>query len=210
MSRRGAKAALAALAALALLVTVLVARPGGGGPEAARDGEGVLASANDPAAHEAMAVDPNAWGGPWTFGLRLCLARGSDAAMITSVSGATTVGSGFRVLGVQVRDWIPTSTDTPIISVDQYPVATRAILHDAIGFAVTQPCPPPGAMPQRYTELDIGFARIGTDGGGWRGIDIGYTVGGSPMVVRLNHDLLVCGASVAVDCAGPPGATAAS
>ena len=153
-----------------------------------------------------MAVDPRAWGGPWTFGLRLCLAHGTDAAVIESVSPTATVGSGFRLLGVFVRDWNPTSSDTPIISVDEFPVATRAVLHPATGFAITQPCPASAGMPQRYTELDVGFARTGSDGGGWKGIDIAYLAGGQRRIVRLNHDLLICGTSTIAECAGPPSA----
>jgi hypothetical protein len=173
-----------------------------------RDGDGVLASANDPSAHEAMSVDPTAWGGPWTFGLRLCLAHGSEPAVIMAVNPAATTGDGFHVLGAVVRDWDATAADPPVISVDEFPLTTHAELHPAVGFGVTEPCSDPASIPGRFTELDIGFGRVGADGGGWKGVNIDYTVSGRAFTVHLDHDLLICGPSVQ-DACNPPASSAA-
>lgn len=53
------------------------------------------------------------------------------------------------------------------------------------GFAVTPPCTDDPTKP--YTELLIGLGAVGGDGGGWRGVDIGYTVGGRHRVTALGQ-----------------------
>jgi hypothetical protein len=52
-----------------------------------------------------------------------------------------------------------------------------------------------------YDELLVGIGRVtpSDDGGGWMGVDIGYSMGGRHYVVSLGYDILICGRSV-----GPP------
>ncbi len=183
-------------------VLIVGANAAFGSPGAYRDGEGPLASADDPQAFQSMAVDPSRSGGPWTFGVRLCVKDSADPAVITSVGPESTIGAGFEVLGTQVRDWSPTQTDSPIISVDRWPVSTHAELHPAVGFTVTQPCSE--GVLARYTELLIGLARVGTSGGGWQGILVGSDVSGKHGVLAIKQNIAICGPSVIALCAGPP------
>lgn len=66
------------------------------------------------------------------------------------------------------------------------------------GFTVRNRCSvsnryPPGP----YDELDIGLQRVpGSEGGGWKGVDVAYAVGGSRYVVTLAYGLYTCGTSV--------------
>ena len=164
-------------------------------PEVHRDGQGPLGSTGDPHHSEASAFDP-VKGGPWTLGYGLCLAEGTQPAVIDSVGPAATVGSGFRFLGAYIRQFTYTRKNTPIGSVDGYPPSLPDTLHPVTGFSVSIPCQR-AAFGSRYTELLIGFGRgTGTDGGGWRGIKVGYTVGGRHRIVTLGYNILICGSSV--------------
>jgi hypothetical protein len=163
-------------------------------PEAHRDGEGPLASAGDWHHQDTIAFDP-VKGGPWTMGYRLCLAQGTQPAVIDSVGPAATVGSGFRFLGAYTRQFTYTREHTPIGSVDGYPPSLPDTLHPVTGFSVSIPCQR-ATWGSIYTELLIGFGRgTGTDGGGWRGIKVGYTVGGRHRIVTLGYNMLICGSS---------------
>jgi hypothetical protein len=163
-------------------------------PEAHRDGEGPLASAGDWHHMDTIAFDP-VNGGPWTMGYPLCLAQGTEPALIDSVGPAATVGSGFRFLGASIRQFTYTGEHTPIGSVDGYPPSLPDTLHPVTGFSVSTPCQRV-AMGSTYTELLIGFGRgTGTDGGGWRGIKVGYMVGGRHRIVTLGYNMLICGSS---------------
>jgi len=164
-------------------------------PEAHRDGQGPLGSTGDPHHSEATAFDP-VKGGPWTLGYGLCLAEGTQPAVIDSVGPAATVGSGFRFLGAHIRQFSPTPSHTPILSLDGYPPPLPDTLRPVAGFSVSVPCQKNG-LPSTYTELLIGFGRgTGTDGGGWRGINVGYLVGGRHRIVTLGYNILICGSSV--------------
>jgi len=159
------------------------------------DGQGPLASTGDPHHQEASAFDA-VKGGPWTLGYQLCLFQGDQPAVIESVAPTKTVGDGFRFLGAQVRQFAPTRSHTPILSLDGYPPALPDTLHPAKGFSVTTPCSKNG-LPPTYTELLIGFDRASTaGGGGWRGIDVTYATGGRRHVVTLGYDILICGSAV--------------
>ena len=74
------------------------------------------------------------------------------------------------------------------------------------GYSVKTACTDAPSAP--YTELLIGLGLQSHDGGGWRGIEIAYSVAGRHHVLVLNHDLLICGSAVAADCAGPGGSGA--
>jgi hypothetical protein len=172
--------------------------PDGGGPLGSEGAPAPFTKANDP---EGGAYNV------WTDGIRLCLFSGNEPAVLDSVSPDSTVGSGFNFLGAKVREFeVDWTTHQPIISVFGYPPPKNYVpdpLFDVKGFQVTSLCtqPPTGS----YTELLIGFGRVGDDGGGWQGIDISYSVAGHPHILVLDDCLLVCGASVTM-CT-PPGAS---
>ena len=205
------------LAVLAIVSGSLVRHADSNGPQASRvlavvtgspvrhaDGNGPLASRDDPG-FEMMAIDPVAsHASSWTYGMRLCFASGSDPPVIDSVEPTVSVGNGYRFLGAVIRQFLPTADHQGIISVDNYPPPMRMIpdqLHDVHGFAVTTRCSmDPGAD---YTELLIGLGIVSDAGGGWKGVDIGYTVGGRHRVLAIDHRLLICGTAVAAECGVP-------
>jgi hypothetical protein len=159
------------------------------------DGQGPLASTGDPRHQETTAFDA-VKGGPWTLGYQLCLHQGSDPAVIQSVGPVTTVGSGFRFLGASIRQFKPSPSHTPILSLSGYPPQLPDSLHPAVGFSVSNRCVA-GGLPTTYTELLIGFDHgSGSTGGGWHGIKVGYSAGGRHFVVTLGYDIMVCGSAV--------------
>jgi hypothetical protein len=170
----------------------------GGGPEHHRDGQGPLASLGNSGNQITHAFD-QAHGPAWTIGIPLCLAQGSEPAVLDGSVGATSiVGNGMRYLGARVREFIPSEVDTPIGSAEAFPPTfpiVRDALHQVQGFAVTHPCQirnPDATVP--YTELMLGLgAATVTGGGGWIGIDIGYAAGGHHHVVSTAWNILVCG-----------------
>lgn len=198
--RRYVLVGLGAIVALGLASLALTASP-----EHHGDGQGPLASLDGPGS-ETMAVDPIASANPtsWTYGLRLCLASGSDPAVISSIAPTASVGSGYQFLGAGIRQFLPTSDHTPVISLSAWPPPAGEVpdaLSDTQGYAVTTPCADDPLAP--YTELMIGLGLEGADGGGWQGIDIAYSVAGQHRVVSLDHNLFICGPSVAAHCSGP-------
>jgi hypothetical protein len=175
------------------------------GPERHADGDGQLAS--NEGGHEAMSVDRVPGVTSWTYGLRLCIGSGDAPAILESVSPGVAVGSGFRFLGAGVREWTPTSSHEAIISVAGWPPPASFVpdeIHDIPGFAVSTSCATGPRDP--YTELLVGLGLVSADGGGWQGIEVGYHVGGRHRVLLLNHDLLICGASVDCSVPGEPSA----
>lgn len=175
------------------------------GSERHADGDGPLASLDQPGG-SMMAVNPHVPGVvSWTFGVPLCLASGTSAPVIDSVGPTIAVGTGFQFLGASIRQFDPTASHTPIISTDGYPPPPDMVpdvLRDYHHFVVTTPCThDPRATT---TELLIGLGITSDDGGGWRGVDVGYTVGGRHRILAVNERLFICGTSVAQECAGPP------
>jgi hypothetical protein len=130
--------------------------------------------------------------------VRLCLASGTQPAVLSDVAPHATVGFGFVFLGARVREF----TYQPLVhsfisSVVGFPPPSTYVpdpLHEVAGSAVTSPCsqPPSGAS----TELLIGLAKVGDGGGGWQGIDVAYSVGAQSYVLFIDQDLLICGTSV--------------
>jgi hypothetical protein len=174
-------------------------------PERHGDGDGPLVSLHG--GFEAMAVEPVPDVSAWTFGMPLCVDAGTESVTLESVAPSTAVGSGFAVLGTAVREFTLTRQHTPIISVSAWPPPPDQVpddLESVAGFAVRTPCDAGPSGP--YTELLIGLGRIGTDGGGWKGIEVGYTAVGRHRVVVLNHNILICGPAVAADCGDPTSA----
>lgn len=165
------------------------------GPSSHGDGAGPLGSiAQD--GHESMSTDASSGATSWTYGVRLCLAEGTAAPIVKSVTPTSTLGAGFKTLGTMVRTFTPSSVQTPIISVDGYPPAADDVpgpTEYVAGFEVTTPCANGPTEP--YTELLVGLASVSPDGGGWLGITVAYSVDGKAYVLKLDHDLLICGAS---------------
>jgi len=171
------------------------------GPERHADGAGPLASLNRPGS-EAMKAQPTSGVTSWTYGLRLCLATGSAPAILESVSPTVSVGTGYRFLGAGVREWLPTQTHSPIISVSAWPPPVEQVpdsIRAVRGFAVSTPCS--DGAHDRYTELLIGLGLVNADGGGWQGLEISYQVSGRHRVVAIDKVFEICGGSVAC---GPP------
>jgi hypothetical protein len=195
---RGTVVGLGAVAALGLALLVRTAPP-----ERHLDGAGPLASLNGPGS-EMMATDPSAAGHPtsWTFGLRLCLASGTDPAVIESVAPTVSIGTGYRFLGAGIRQFQLTRDHTTVIGLSAWPPPRTEVpdtLADVRGYVVSTPCSEP-ANSGAYTELMIGLGREGDDGGGWNGIDVGYSVAGRHRVLVIAHDLFICGPAVAEQC----------
>ncbi len=144
-----------------------------------------------------MSIDTAASGDTrYSYGLRLCIARGTDSAVIRGVAPKVTVGSGFAYLGSRIRTFRPTASHTPFISWPGSPPPEAIVpdpLDDAIGRAVTTSCDTP--YLDEYTELLIGLELTSPDGGGWQGILIDYDVGGRRSVLEVSRGLLLCGAS---------------
>lgn len=197
LSRRARLGAIIALGLAILLIVAGAAWLRQPGSERHLDGEGPLGDEGGPAGWTKINDSVGGTLTAWSYGIRLCRFSGDQPAVLDSVSPDSTVGSGFSFLGAKVRaftvDWVD-SKHTPIISVAGYPPPTNYVpdeLHDVKGFEVTSPCnhPPEGT----YTELIVGLGRVGDDGGGWKGIDVAYTVGGQRHVLVLDIGLFICG-----------------
>jgi hypothetical protein len=189
---------LAGLGALALGLALVILLYGS---DRHADGMGPLASLLDPATHQAMKVDPSSGDTAWTYGVPLCLFSGQTPAILESVTPTVTVGTGFRLLGIGVREFPASQTHTPIISVGGWPPLKSQVpdqIQPVQGFEVSTPC---GQNPNtgRYTELLIGLERVGIDGGGWQGLEIGYTVGGRHRILAVRYDVEICGTRVSCE-----------
>ena len=177
------------------------------GPERHADGQGPLASLDQPGS-SGFASDRSSGTRTLTFGMRLCLTS-SDSVVLDSVEVTETVGTAYQFLGAKVREFTPVwpETHTPIIAVDGYPPPIDKVpdpLFDVYGYTVTTQCrfSPDGP----YTELLIGMSSIKDDdgtGGGWNGVDVGYKYGGRHRVLMIKIGLYFCGSSVAAFCHTP-------
>jgi hypothetical protein len=189
----------AGVAALVLALSVVL-----GSTTRHGDGQGPLASLNE-SGSESMAVDPTRTGATsWTYGIRLCVQSSDVPAVVEGVAPTATVGDGFRMVGLGLREFDPSADHAPIISVDGYPPPRRDVPDTPAsvpGFVVRTPC---ALDPtSRYTELLVGLERIGAAGGGWRGLDVTYTADGRRYVLAIEHDLLICGPAIPEFCHGP-------
>src|SRR5207253_8081634 len=135
------------------------------------------------------AVDPRDGSTAWTYGIALCVRDANDPAIIEQVSPTAAVGD-FNILGMGIRSFTPTQTNTPISSTTGYPPSVPDAISPAIGYRVETVCGNGPGAP--YTELLIGFSRKGTQGGGWRGLEVAYPVHGESHVLHLDRVLLIC------------------
>ena len=180
------------------------------GPEYHLDGQGPLGSVGDPASDGSIAFDPVIGGPAWSVGVRLCLVQGGEKAVLDgSVTPTKSVGRGFRYLGAFIRQFTPNQGVMPIGSVEGFPPSVAGALQPVKGFVVDRSCQyvnPDPSLP--YTELVLGFGRNGDpSGGGWLGVDVGYTSGGHHRVVLLGYDFLICGSATPSRYCHPPTAT---
>jgi hypothetical protein len=169
-----------------------------GGPERHADGEGDLASLGK-TGNVISHGFPRSHGPNWTVGISLCLARGSDPAVLDGTVGPiTTVGDRLRFLGAYTRtsDPSPGAINYASGAVEGFPPSIPGPLHPARGFAVTQPRDFSKAVAQ--TELLVGVAYDGSsDGGGWFGLEVGYETRGHHHVLATNGwNIMVCGPAV--------------
>jgi hypothetical protein len=184
------------------------------GPERHADGQGPLASLDGPGS-SSSAADRHSDTWTLTFGMRLCLTS-SDSVLLDSVGPTQSIGTGYRVLGAKVRDFTPVrpGTHTPILAVSGFPPPVNMVpdpLYDVHGYTVTTQCHLSPDGP--YTELLIGLSSIKDDGGiggGWNGVDVGYTFGGRHRVLMIRIGLYFCGTSVADHCHTPAQASVPS
>jgi hypothetical protein len=167
------------------------------------DGSGALGSVGQPV-EEGSAVDPRDGSTSWTFGIPLCARDPNEPATIERILPATSVGD-VAVLGSGIRSFTPNQSNTPIVSTNGYPPPVPDAISPAIGYRVTTRCSNRYDLP--YTELLIGLAQEGDQGGGWRGVDVAYTAAGGDRVLHLDRVLLICGPITDDDCLGKPFAT---
>lgn len=197
MTQRRLVIAMLGVAIAATLAFLLVPRITGG-PERHLDGQGPLGSTDDPASVQAMGFDADKPAG-WrvTAGIQLCLAQGDQPAVLDgSVTPTKTAGTnGITLLGAYVRQFVPSEGGRPIGGVDVFPPTVPEVLHPVKGFVVSVRCMHPNPDPNlQYVELDLGFARGSAAlGGGWVGVDVGYTSGGHHHVVSLGYYFFACG-----------------
>lgn len=162
-----------------------------------------MASLGDPGATTTMAVDRTPGVTSWSFGsMFLCMQDASQTAVVQEIKPHAEVGDGFAVDGIGIHDFLFTSEDTPIISVEGYPPDLRAPLLDPIDFEVEVPCPA-AQVGTRVVELIIGLRATSDEGGGWLGVDVGYTVGQGNYVLAIKNNLLICGVAVSEYCTIP-------
>jgi hypothetical protein len=78
---------------------------------------------------------------------------------------------------------------------------------------VSNPCQQSGHVDRSvpYTELLIGWGRgPGSEGGGWLGVDVGYTVDGRSYILSIGYSILICGPAVPQRYCSPPSQPAPS
>jgi hypothetical protein len=161
------------------------------------DGAGALGSLGVPV-HDGMRVDPASGDSEWAFGVPLCLASAGAPAVLEAVSPVRVDGDGFEYLGSRVRTFAATDDNTPVISIGGWPPPEDAVpdrLSPVAGYEVSTPCLATSPGPS-YTELLLGFQRVGSEGGGWEGIYVGYSVNGDRKVLQIDHDMKICGTRV--------------
>jgi hypothetical protein len=110
----------------------------------------------------------------------------------------------MRILGVVVRQGIPQQGFGIIGTVEGFPPAPPYDdSRPAKGFVVSSRCDPTN-LSITQSEIDVGVAPDGTDGGGWDGLKVGYKVGWRHHVLTINSMVAVCGPIVdSLICGGP-------
>lgn len=173
-----------------------------GGPTRHRDGEGPMASLNDPDGFTRMAVDREPGVDEWSFGMFLCMRESSTTAVIHEVVPAGTVGSDVAEVGIVIHEFAFSSGEIGTISADGYPPDNATTVVPAEGYALDVVCSEPG--PDRVAELLVGLGTSSQDGGGWVGVDVRYAVGDHEYVLELRNEMVICGPAVDEFCAESP------
>ena len=164
-----------------------------------RDGEGAVTSFDDLEGFSRMAVDPKPGVDAWSYGMPLCLEEGNSGARLRDVSPTDTVGSGFEFVDAFIHEYAPARGDSGIISVDGFPPDISGTLIPIDGYILDTRC-----TQDRTVELIVGLRMTSSDGGGWKGAKLSYTVGDDDYVLKIHNEMLICGDSVAELCQGPP------
>jgi hypothetical protein len=161
-----------------------------------------MASLGNPDTVTRMAVERVPGVRSWSFGsMFFCLQEpGEGRTAIREIAPHATVGAGFSLAGVGIRDFVFTADETPIISVDGFPPDLSLPLAEPNGFIVDAPCPA-GQVGSRVIELIVGLEATSDDGGGWLGVDVSYSVGSTDYVLEIHNEMVICGPSVAEYCA---------
>jgi hypothetical protein len=132
----------------------------------------------------------------------LCVESPGARAVIEDVEPHRVIGSGFRVAGIRIHDFTRSQTEEPIIGVAGYPPHFGSGTSDARGYVVDLSCPhrPEG----RNIELIVGLTAVGSDGGGWLGADVSYSVAGQRYVLEIANNMIICGTATQAEwCSGP-------
>jgi hypothetical protein len=168
-----------------------------GGPERHANGDGPLGSRGGTGA---MGFDPKAGHPPWTVGVNLCLAQGQQPAVLDGSVNPTDIAGNYPppavdFLGAYVRDFTPNGENTPLGAVEGFPPQFPDKLYPVKGYQVTRLCSQLTQPHSPYTELLIGVGpdAVNTRGGGWLGIDVGYTSGWRHHVVSIEAEIMMCG-----------------
>jgi hypothetical protein len=173
-------------------------------PSRHEDGSGPLGAIGEPSS-QGDAVDPRSGATTWTFGVPLCVLDPAVPATLQSVKPTKSLGR-YRLLGIKVRTFALTATNTPIVAIEGYPPAAASPVADPAGYKVVTACG--GGPTADYTELLIGLGVEGSEGGGFEGVDVTYVAGGMTRTLHADFQLLICGPVVDDRCDGPPFTTA--
>ena len=146
-----------------------------------------------------MAVDTKPGVDAWSYGMPLCLEGGNSSATLRDVTPTESVGSGFEFVDAFIHEYAPTSGETGIISVDGFPPDIPGTLVPIDGYVLDTEC-----TQERTVELIVGLRMTSSDGGGWRGANLSYTLGDDDYTLKIHNEMLICGDSVAEFCQGPP------
>ena len=159
-------------------------------PSSHADGEGDLAFTGSPDAWSAEVTDPQGKT-EFTYGIDVCDQTGAGPIVLTSVAPTAYVGSGATLIGAQSFDRLPNADG--IMETEGYPPAEIPAdrLRELAGTKVSFRCDGAG-----WTEILIGLRANGTEGGGWRGVNVNYTVGGRSRSLLANEYLVICGSNL--------------
>jgi hypothetical protein len=190
--------------ALAALGLVLAATSCSGAKHH-RDGDGPMAALGDPEGVTTLSVFRVPGVASWSFGSMFLCTTDGEPAVIDGVKSHDTVGSGFRFAGVRIHDFRYAPDEEPILGVFGFPPDFPSGTADPIGYVVDVPCP--HKADGRVIELIVGLTATSSDGGGWLGVDVAYTLADRHYVLEIANHMLICGSATTAECAGPPDAS---
>jgi len=171
-----------------------------GGAEQLQDGRGALSGGGATHAFDVK-------NGPgWTIGFLLCVNSGFDSVVLDgTVRGASVIAGDLTLVGAQAGQ--ATLHDGAIVdSAQGFPPQTGTRLYPASGYVVRTPCELNAPNPTGpFTVLDFGVhAQSGDLGGGWEGIEIGYSIHGFHHVLTTESSVYICGRGMPADVCGNP------